>query len=446
MKPIHLLFAISCVVAIRDACAAEGFAPLTARTNAVLITPALINQLAEPLRSNSPVVLAANQRVRAATENAKGVRTWDDPMLKLGGVAAREAMRADEGDIIYGVEQKLPLFGKPALARKVAETAIDSAKADTDYQFQVRRAEFTRHLLRAAVSDRLVAIGQQDLAWLETLVATLEQRNQAGQASQVETLKARNEQSRRTQRLQTDATTGEHESMALNLMFQRDIAAKWPLFELPALAPPISHHELERYALGFEPKLRMLRNQFLQAQAAARLTQRERWPNVSVGVEARNYTGDGSFRQGMFLLGMNFPWGNNARYRSDIARDEAKTEAARYDFLDYELSVREQIHKLALAVDVSRREALLYRDQIVPRSDATLASVRASWEAGRTMLNDVLEARRMLLEGQSMYAQAIADQYSALADLVQFCGLSGINQLLEVGAPPASLAPPQPQP
>src|SRR5689334_10297432 len=125
MKPIHLLFTISCAVAIRDACAAEGFAPLTARTNAVLITPALINQLAEPLRSNSPVVLAANQRVRAATENAKGVRTWDDPMLKLGGVAAREAMRADEGDIIYGVEQKLPLFGKPALARKVAETAID---------------------------------------------------------------------------------------------------------------------------------------------------------------------------------------------------------------------------------------------------------------------------------------------------------------------------------
>jgi outer membrane protein TolC len=188
----------------------------------------------------------------------------------------------------------------------------------------------------------------------------------------------------------------------------------------------------------------MLRNDFLQAQAAARLTHRQRLPDVSVGVAARNYTGDGSLRQGMLLLGMNLPWGNAAKYRSDIARDEAKAEAARFEFLDYELTVREQIHKLALAIDVSRREALLYHDQIIPRSDAALASLRASWEAGRAMLSDVLEARRMVLDGQAMYAQAIADQYSSLADLVQFCGLSGIDKLLEVGVPPAPSTSPQP--
>src|SRR5213594_3722904 len=164
MKLFHLSFVISGAVAVGPIAAAElSTADAAAGTNAVLITPAVINRLSELLRSNSPVVLAARQRVRAATENAKAVRTWDDPMVKLGGVAAREPMRADEGDIIYGIEQKLPLFGKPALARKAAEAAIDSAQADTDYQFQMRRAEFTRHLLRAAVRDRLVSIGQQDL-------------------------------------------------------------------------------------------------------------------------------------------------------------------------------------------------------------------------------------------------------------------------------------------
>ena len=46
---------------------------------------------------------------------AAAVRSWDDPMVRFGGMAPREMMRADAGDLIYGVEQRLPSFGKAAL-------------------------------------------------------------------------------------------------------------------------------------------------------------------------------------------------------------------------------------------------------------------------------------------------------------------------------------------
>src|SRR6266850_983915 len=83
-------------------------------TNAVPLTPEFVNQLAEEMRTNHPALLAARARTNAAAAGVDAVRTWEDPTARVGGVAADRAMRADNGDVIYGAEQKLPLFGKAA--------------------------------------------------------------------------------------------------------------------------------------------------------------------------------------------------------------------------------------------------------------------------------------------------------------------------------------------
>src|SRR5215211_7048587 len=93
-------------------------------TNRVVLSAEYISLLSEGLRTNHPGVTAASARAYAAAENMHSVRTWDDPMVRLGGMAAREDMRAEDGDLIYGAEQKLPLFGKPQLAREVAKTEM----------------------------------------------------------------------------------------------------------------------------------------------------------------------------------------------------------------------------------------------------------------------------------------------------------------------------------
>jgi outer membrane protein, heavy metal efflux system len=403
-------------------------------TNRVVLSAEYISLLSEGLRTNHPGVTAASARAYAAAENMHSVRTWDDPMIRLGGMAAREDMRAEDGDLIYGVEQKLPLFGKPQLAREVAKTEMQVAQANTEYQFQLRRFDFTKRVLEAAVSDRLVSVGQQDLQWLDTIIAALQQRFEAGQASQLDLLKAQNERAKRAERLKTDRNQGFHQRVAMNLMLARPLYDAWVVFDLPSVASPIVHtRQLENLSLKFEPKLRMMRQEVQRAEATARLTKRQQWPDVSAGVEARNYTGDGSFRQGMVLLSMNLPWGNRAKYRSDIRREEAKARATELETYDYELTVREEIHKLVLMIDNARREALLYRDQIIPRSNTALANMRAGWEAGRGMLGDVLEARRMLLEAETMYTRAVAEQYTAMAELVLCCGLADLQALEMLG-------------
>ena len=129
-------------------------------------------------------------------------------------------------------------------------------------------------------------------------------------------------------------------------------------------------------------------------------------------------------------------WVNAGKYRSEVRRDEAKLKAAELDLVDYELSVREEVHQLTVKIDAARREAVLYRDQIIPRSQSALDSARSGWEANRSTFRDVLDARRMLLEGRLMQARAISEQYQMLSELVLCCGLGDLEALSMIGAQP----------
>jgi cobalt-zinc-cadmium efflux system outer membrane protein len=406
-------------------------------TNVIRLTPAYVNELAEEMRGKHPALQAAWARTNAAAANVGTVRTWDDPKALLGGMAARDDMRASEGDLIYGVEQKLPLFGKPNLARRVARAELSTETANAEYQFQILRRELAKAVFRTALVDEVVVIGQQDLALLGTINGTMEGKFRASEATLVEVLQLQNERAKQASRLETERDRLSHERVTLNRMLNRGLLSPWPTLELPALAGPVLYSQkLVDFAIKYEPRIEMLRRQIKQAEAAVAMTRRQRLPDINAGLEVRNYTGDGSFRQGMLLFSMNVPWVNAGKYRSEVQRDEAKLKAAELDLVDYELSVREEVHQLTVKIDAARREAVLYRDQIIPRSQSALDSARSGWETSRNTFRDVLDARRMLLEGRLMQARAVAEQYQMLSELVLCCGLGDMEALQMIGAQP----------
>jgi outer membrane protein TolC len=195
-------------------------------------------------------------------------------------------------------------------------------------------------------------------------------------------------------------------------------------------------------AADFEPKLHVMRQEVHQAEASVAATRKSRLPDVSAGIEGRHYSGDGGFREGMFTVSLSLPWFNRGKYRSDVARDEARLKAVELDAADYRLSVSEELHQLTVSIDAARREALLYRDEILPRSQQALESAHANWAANRGMFNDVMETRRMLLEAQLMYARAVSEQHQLLADLVLLCGVGDLTALQVIAAADASALPP----
>src|SRR5204863_7377776 len=108
---------------------------------------------------------------------------------------------------------------------------------------------------------------------------------------------------KRTNQLRTDLALRGNEEFGLNRLLNREPYAPWPVLQLPAVASEIHYSQrLVDFSLKYEPKILVMQQQVRRAEAAARLTRRQRLPDFSAGLEARNYTGDGSFRQGMFVL------------------------------------------------------------------------------------------------------------------------------------------------
>jgi outer membrane protein TolC len=408
-----------------------------AGTNALQLTPDFVNELVTEMATNHPAVLATRARTNAAGAAVGAVRSWEDPMARAGGVAAREDFRASDGDLIYGLEQKLPLFGKPGAARRLAQAGFVTESASAEYELQVLKRELAKAAFRTALADEVILLGTQDLTWLQTMSTSVEKKYGAGQATFIEALQVENERAKRNNQLQNDRNNQAHERVGLNRLLNRELHSPWPVLRLPPVAGPVVYNErLVRFALSNEPKIKLLRQQVRQAELAVEVTRRQRLPDVNVGLEGRNYSGDGSFRQGAAIVSMNLPWFNGRKYRSEVQRDEAKLKASEYDLADYVLSIREDVHHLALKIDSARREAILYRDEIIPRSESGLQSARSGWEANRNTFRDLIEARRMWVEGRLMYARAVAEQYELMSELVLCCGLGNLESLQMIDALP----------
>jgi outer membrane protein TolC len=112
-------------------------------------------------------------------------------------MAAERTMREEDGDIIYGAGQKLPLWGKPKAERRMARAELSAEMANAEYQWQLLRRDLAKAAFGAALANASIDYGEQDLVWLNTIAETVQARFQSGQASLAETLQVQNERARR---------------------------------------------------------------------------------------------------------------------------------------------------------------------------------------------------------------------------------------------------------
>lgn len=443
MKTLNFALLLVTLAPLR-ATAAES----VAATNPLVVDAALVTTLAEELRTNHPALRAARARADVALFNADAVRKWDDPMFNLGGslFSTRGMNPAEQGDLTYGIEQKLPLWRKPELAKNaaVAETAMKDGEVEA--QFQLLRRDLLKSLLRVALADRSITLVSQDASLHHTMIALMEERYRLGQGTQAELVLMQAEHARLRNLTAKENDRFVSERAALNRLLGRDLASPWPPLVLPPLADALPFQPaLVAIALENQPQLKVMRQEIKAARAVTQVTKASRRPDIYAGVQTRQYTGDAGFREGAFTLRFNLPWGNTEKYRSDLLRDEAKVKSLEAGVADAELGLRDELFRLTVQLDAARREAVLYRDEVNPRTEAALVSTHEAWIAGRGMVRDLLDLRRMLLDGQLMIARAIAEQHQTLAELLLSCGATDAEALARSLRERQS-APPKPNP
>ena len=404
----------------------------------VELTPDLVDTLLAEAQGRNPAIAAAGARADAAASGVDAVRTWEDPMFTVGlsMPTARGFKSSEEGNLLYGVEQKLPIFDRPKLAREAA--AADAAKEKLNVASAVAklRRDLTLGLIELALADRTVELTEQDLGWQEATLAAVDHRYRVGKATQVEWLKIQTERAKTLNRIKTLKLEREHKQVEVNRLLNRDLHAPWPAVGLPPVQLSVAYDDnLLNAAVEAEPNLKVLRQETTQAEAMARVTRQQRQPEIGIGLQGRSYTGDAGFREGMVTVNFTLPWLNAKRYDSDYSRDRAKVRASEHDTADYTLTVREELHHLVIELDAARRQALLYRDELIPLTEQTLSSASAAWQSNLGLFQDVLDAHRMLVDHRQMVAQALAEQSRMIAEIALRVGAKDLATFSHPVAP-----------
>jgi outer membrane protein TolC len=412
---------------------ADPVAALSGSDEGTAITPELLDRLVNEARAHSPGLQAAAARMAAAGAAVAAVRTWEDPTATVGFTkpTPRGLMASQDGNLMYEVDQKLPLYGKPDLIRRQAAADASREQYAADFEAQKLRRDLGVALIQLALGDLEVDFARRDLAWLAATSSSVDHLYRVGGARQVDWLKVETAQAVAGDALRTSTIERAHGAVALNRMLNRDLHAAWPRFAVPAVLPDIPYTpRLVEAALAAEPELRIMRQESVSAEAAADLTRRQRLPDVSVGLQAWQYTGDAGIREGTVTVSFSVPWLNRGKYDDDWRRDRQRQRASELAADDYALSVREELHHHIDSLDAARREAALYRDQVIPLTRQTLASAEAAWDQNLGPFQDVLDAHRMLVSGQLSLAQARADQATMIVEIALLTGARDAEGLL----------------
>jgi len=410
-----------------------------------LLNPATLQRWVSTMATNHPSLKAAAARSLAARLNAEGARRVADPQVQFAGtVYSPKGMEAyQQGNLLYGVEQPLPLLGKEQAGRTVALRGAELEEVRADTRFQELQRDLTIALFEAALARRAVELAEADQSWMTDLIRNLEAQLASGTVSPVAVLRAQTELARR--RFEVESLRS-HEAEALagvNRRLGQDPDAPLPGFDLPPPAPALQVGEpLMARALETAPRRRLLEAERKEAGAVVEATRRSVRPDIALGVQGMQYTGDGDFRSGTFGVLVNLPLWNRSNYRKDLARDRQRLKSVEEDQVDAALAVREELRRLGLQIATAQRGTELYTGDVLPKAEDARQTALAQWTAGNGNIRDVMESHRVLLEAKAQLARATADQWTLIAELTFLCGLPGPEIL--ISTPSSSSVPATP--
>ena len=424
-----------------------------------VVTADLVRRLSEQMRERHPELRGLADASRAERLNAEGTRRWADPDVMAGGALYRYAdMARENGDVYYGVEQKLPVMGKEKAARALAESNAVAAGVRVEARFAELRRDLAVKLFIAAAARSEAVLVAADVAWLEAQVRLGRTRVASGTEPAAMVLRMENELDRRRLDWTNAVARRRDAEQAVEFQVSRSgvgqgkdsrtgvssgvPSGNWSLatgnsqsWSLPPVADAVPFGPvLVRFAERAEPEVLRREREIGVASAAVQVTRRSQRPDLAVGVQSYHDSATGTAAQGMLTVTMSVPWFNRANYRRDLERDRARMASAEAQAEDARLQVRREVHRLVTQIDAGRREAVLMRDVLLPRTRRLQDSLEGLWASGRGELRDLLEVRRQRIEAEMAEVRATAEYWMAVSELLLCCGLEDLETVRELVA------------
>ena len=379
-------------------------------------------------RRESPAVLAAEARLRAARAKVGPAGAFADPMLMAGVVnlpLGSPGFRDEMAMKMIGVEQTLPFPGKRGLRRAVAGQEVETAEAELD---QVRREtakDVARGYLELALADTLERLAQRQHLLLLTVARTAQASYAVGRGGQEEPLRIQTELVRlsgevtalHAERVRAlarmNALLGQDASIPIEVAgYPRRLRraagtelatpvrfADTTLGALAAPSPLPSADTLRRTVSDSSPMILAHLAELAAQSARADLTAREASPDPTLSLQYGQRRG----LTDMVSAGVRFPiplWGARQQRRRAGA-ERATLEALEHEHHLMAAELEAEVLDLAQTAELHRTRLALYQAGVLPRARAAAEAALAGYRTGRTSFQGVLDTYTALYRDEA---------------------------------------------
>jgi cobalt-zinc-cadmium efflux system outer membrane protein len=384
----------------------------------------ILSDLVKEALANNPSLEAALRRAQAAEKAVPQAGALPDPQLTLGLINLPVNSFAFDQEPMTGklvsVMQTFPFPGKLSLAKDAAENEATAV----GYERQEVRNRVVQ-MVKAAYYD-LYAVDraretiERNKALMDQLVQAAATKYATGSGLQQDVLRAQVERST----LEDDLLMWDQKRTAaaarLNALLNRPAAA--PLGVTPEdlpppedSLPPLTVSQIEER----RPLLRAWQERIRKADAAFRLAQRDRWPNITLGA---SYTQRDNLKSGATMydffsatLSLNIPLYFAHKQSARIEERDLDRAAATAEYEHVRAEALAEIETLRAELERDRKRVELYRGGILIEAHQSLESAQAGYEVGKvdflTLINNWMLVENYEL--QSFFA--LADYWKTLS-------------------------------
>jgi cobalt-zinc-cadmium efflux system outer membrane protein len=364
-----------------------------------------------------PLVLEAQARMSGASGVVSTARAFPNPVVGITGGDAF-ARVGPEHRREWGYSVELPLEFLNARRQRVA-AAMASAEG-AQQEARGVRAEVLRELRRSFVA---LAHGQSVLeakteleGQVARLAALVRRRSDWGEGRPTEVLRVEIELERLRASVERARATAEARRQRLVswlgnpvVRVEADLSRTFPL-------PP--WEELRQRVIASSPVVRARRDRVDAATAESSAERWERLPKVSVGGSRVEELDRRATTLAATVTVPLWNWNAGRIRQADAA---LAGERARLDATIRELSAR--LSDTWQGCSAGQSAAARYRDEILPRAEASARTLGRAFELGESGLLDVIDARRILLDTRSEYLDLLLEMQTACGDLAALAEL-----------------------
>jgi outer membrane protein TolC len=279
-------------------------------------------------------------------------------------------------------------------------------------------AAAARNAIELALADESISLQQSQITWLTAMVENARQMAADPMGSSSDGLRMETELAKEQQMLDAARRTREGFAQKLNLTLGRPLDSPWPVLKLPSAPPPVplAQSEIARISHA-NPRVRAMKEMAGAANAETRMADRERFPEISVGVDTNIYAAERDVRSTMVGVKMTLPWFNDSSYQAKISAAQSRELSAAQNVETMRREVAAMVLNAVTEAANAAAQARAFSGEIHDKAQLTTRTIEAGWISSKAPLTDLLDSSRTLFSIRLEQRRMIAMQLAALEEL-----------------------------